>query len=37
MNDLQTASELITGLNGGNTPTLSMIYTLTLVALLPRL
>ena len=37
MNDLQTASELITGLNGGNTPTLSMIYTLTLVALLPSI
>jgi flagellar biosynthetic protein FliP len=37
MNDLQTASELITGLNGGNTPALSMIYTLTLVALLPSI
>ncbi len=37
MDDIQTISGLITGLNGGNVPALDMIYTLTLVALLPTI
>ncbi|MDD6351407.1 MAG: flagellar type III secretion system pore protein FliP [Lachnospiraceae bacterium] len=37
MNDLNTATQVISGLNGGNVPALDMIYTLTLVALLPTI
>lgn len=37
MTDFETGSELITGLNGGNVPALQLIYTITLVALLPSL
>ena len=37
MEDVSTISQIITGLNGGNVPALDMIYTLTLVALLPSI
>jgi flagellar biosynthetic protein FliP len=37
MEGIQTTTELLNGLNGGNTPALNMIYTLTLVALLPSI
>ncbi|MDD6450394.1 MAG: flagellar type III secretion system pore protein FliP [Lachnospiraceae bacterium] len=37
MNDLNTATQVISGLNGGNVPALDMIYTITLVALLPTI
>ncbi|MCC6094876.1 MAG: flagellar type III secretion system pore protein FliP [Eubacterium sp.] len=37
MEGIQTTTDLLNGLNGGSTPTLNMLYTLTLVALLPSI